>query len=488
MRYLHVFTFLGVALGATPAVWGQYGLSGSPDILQLSPTGSQAPIPYSYPSTYPRTSTPIDIGTAVQPVSRGAGYLPPDAGYRTYPAPASAPGPAPSRPATPETSPSDKAPSLGPPRPRGPSVVEQMLQEARQPETPATGMGAGCGYDAACGAEGCETCMPCCDPCWYANGRWLLMTREKCTRLWTTYNAADSSDQLMKSCDTYPGWANGGEIRFGRRFSAGTWSLEGTYWGLEPFIGHASMTHPNGVSTPLDFQGVIYANPLIAELPVWLFDGAAEHRLDRECEVHNVEVSLIRSGLYYGARGSCDIDWSLGVRYFRFRDDFRFTSLRGGGSWANPADIGIIEDQTINNLIGLQFGFDLDHELRENWSLLVALKFGIYGNHMENYFHAYRADGEIFAPDPITGVTGSYPVNSTENVVSFLTQFDLGVDWQISANWSAFVGYRVVVVADIALADRQIPHYVVDIPEIAAIDYDSELILHGAFAGVTYNF
>jgi len=483
MRYLHVVAFLGVVLCATPAVWGQYGLSGCPDILELPQIESQATLPYSYPST----SAPLDIGPAVQRVSTAAGHLPPDAGYTIHRA---APGvaPAPGPPTARDTSPSDRPPSLGPPRPKGPSVVEQMLEEATYSGAPGSGPDAGCGYDATCAAEECETCVPCGDPCWYASGRWLIMTREKCTRLWTTYESGNEANQLMKSCDAGLRWGNGGEVRFGRRFSAGTWALEGAYWGLEPFVGSSSMTHPNGVSTPLDFASVIYANPAIVELPVALFDGAAEHRLDRQSEVHSLEVDLIRRGLYCGGRGCCDVDWSLGIRYFRFRDDFRFRSLRGGGSWANPADIGIIEDQTINSLIGFQFGCDLNYEFRENLSLLLAPKFGIYGNHMQNRFHAYRADGEAFAPDPLSGVSGSYPVRSNQNVVAFLTQVDLGLDWQINVNWSAFLGYRVVVVADIALADRQVPHYIVDIPEIAAIDYDGELILHGAFAGVTYNF
>jgi hypothetical protein len=40
----------------------------------------------------------------------------------------------------------------------------------------------------------------------------------------------------------------------------------------------------------------------------------------------------------------------------------------------------------------------------------------------------------------------------------------------------------------VGLADAQIPQYIVDIPEIAHIDSNGDLILHGAFAGLTYNF
>jgi hypothetical protein len=50
------------------------------------------------------------------------------------------------------------------------------------------------------------------------------------------------------------------------------------------------------------------------------------------------------------------------------------------------------------------------------------------------------------------------------------------------------VGYRVVAATGIGLADNQLPQYMVDIPEIANIDHNGQLILHGAFMGITYNF
>ena len=83
---------------------------------------------------------------------------------------------------------------------------------------------------------------------------------------------------------------------------------------------------------------------------------------------------------------------------------------------------------------------------------------------------------------------GTYPVNSSDNVVSFLTQIDVGLDWQFSPNWSANIGYRVVAISGIGLADEQIPVRVNDIPDIAEIDYNGNLILHGAFAGLTLRF
>jgi hypothetical protein len=62
------------------------------------------------------------------------------------------------------------------------------------------------------------------------------------------------------------------------------------------------------------------------------------------------------------------------------------------------------------------------------------------------------------------------------------------VDWQFHERWSAFLGYRLLVATGIGLADHQLTPYVVDIPELADIDTNGTLILHGAFAGLTCRF
>jgi len=62
------------------------------------------------------------------------------------------------------------------------------------------------------------------------------------------------------------------------------------------------------------------------------------------------------------------------------------------------------------------------------------------------------------------------------------------LEWQFAENWSAQVGYRVVAITGVGLADNQIPQDIADIPEIGDIDSNGNLVLHGAFAGVRFNF
>jgi len=180
--------------------------------------------------------------------------------------------------------------------------------------------------------------------------------------------------------------------------------------------------------------------------------------------------------------------WNLGVRYFRFEESFLFGS-RNGATWgeAGGTNEAYLDDKCRNDLVGFQFGADFSYNMFGNWRLFAAPKLGIYNNHVQHYFNLRRGDGVIASAAP-AGVTETYPVSSTEDALAFLSEIDLGMDWQVAHNWSVFLGYRVIFATGIALADNQIPTYVVDIPEIADIDTNGDLVLHGAFAGVTVRF
>jgi hypothetical protein len=457
MKYACAFLLLGVVLVLAPPAWAQYGLYGSPDMLTLPPGTPH----YAYPST-----------VAPRPLASSA------ADQLAY---------APTKPAP---SPSRKQ-QLEPVGRKGPSTITQMLDEAPQPVAPGGySCNLGCDADYGCGM-GSMGCEPCCAPLWYARAAWLTMGRDRPNTVWTTYEAGNNANQLPTEFDVE--WGNGGQITIGRDFCCGCWSLEGTYWGLTPLEGQVSVTHVNGVSTPLDFTDVVYANPALAGfMPVDLFDGADEHRVSRRDEVHNVELNLVRNANCGAVCNPCgarlDIDWLVGVRYFRFDEEWAFRSLQSGGSWANPLTVGNLEDRITNNLVGFQFGFNVDYQCHPNVRLFARPKFGIYNNQINNTFRAYRSDGENFGPDPASGVPGTFPVQSTSDSLSFLTEIDLGLAWQFNPRWAATVGYRVVAATGIGLADNQIPHYVVDIPEIAAIDRNGQLVLHGAFAGLEYRF
>ena len=523
MKRVHVLAGLAVVMLSAPSAWAQFGLYGAPELLRLPPVhhSSAGQASRFDQEPIPLPSAPPGPVAYSQPRNTRAAFVPDDPGYTQQ-----VMRPVNELPATPEPTipslsntyvgraPVDSARNLPVrqaraeqpqpeiiPQPReraegGGEVVSHMLQESGcfepNPWTdPATGAG--------CGASECEISDPCLRSPWFGSALGLVMGRDAPNRVWTSYSSADPANQLMHT-DFGLDWEAGGEITFGRRFCCDTWSIGATYWTLNAFSGFTSQLPAGGISTPFDFTDVIYANPALAGiLPVTLFDFAQEHRLWRTNEIHNIEINLVRHHIDLcmcdgSAINPLGVDWMIGARFFRFEENLTFGSLEAGGySWtADPDRQGYLEDMVTNNLVGVQIGCDVDYNVWRNFQLFVRPKFGIYNNHVRNSFRAYRGDGELFAPDPAppagSPVPGSYPVNATENVVSFMTEVNAGLDWQFLPNWTFTAGYRVLVATGIGLADNQFPPYIVDIPELANIDTNGQLVLHGVFSGIEFNY
>ncbi len=533
MSTIRIALFAFLATCSTSAVWAQYGLYGSPETLRL-PQQEATPA-YATPVDYPTTATPAPQPAPTyyprQPQYRYPAQSPATT-YQTYrsasqyryPAqpPATAmyqpyqpgaqyryPGPYTTRPpvrtaaveqpailqpmpAPPGMSaaPSVPAPTAVP-APQGSGMMNQMLAEQD-----CYGGDNGCGgvYRGAVGRFEQSACGPYADGCgydsscdegyycpWYASAMALVMGRSENRRFWTSYAYNDDENQLANN-QFGMNWRWGGEVRFGRRFCCGCvpYALEATYWTLSPFSGYQNVTNPGGyVSTQLNVSQ-LYFNGASAD--GW-FERAEGHRLWRREECHNIEINLIREQLAWACDSPWDIGWSVGVRYFRYQDYFQFGSVAYGHQWGELGYEAYLSDNITNNLMGVQFGFDAAYNVPHGLRLFITPKVGLYDNYMEQNFRAHLGDGTLG-----TGVYGAFPVNSARHGIAFLTQIDVGADWQFTRNWSARLGYRVVAVTGMGLADDQFPQYIVDKPEIANIQHCSSLVLHGAFIGLTYNF
>ncbi|WP_460184885.1 BBP7 family outer membrane beta-barrel protein [Thermopirellula anaerolimosa] len=507
MRMMPVMLLFGMLGWSASDVSAQYGLTAAPDLLPLAArprsltapaaeTPRIKPLPAASPATAPAPLSGLD-GAALGPSgysssadATGGGSGPWNGTAVWQSSPAAAPR------TTFVSGPSLPEADLALPVPQGEAASSS---QADLPAENSSLMGMMLSEQAACGANAAESagcqwlCDPACNRLWYARAAGLIMGRNQPNRVWFSYQSNNNANELMNGQDAQADWQGGWQVTIGRRDPCGTWALEGTYWGFTDMRGDDSVTHPDFVSTTLDFTDVVYANPAVPGLPADLFFGVYEQRLDRRNEVHNVEVNLF----HYRPTLEDDplrLDWLVGVRYFRFDESLRFSSRAHAGAWGdNPVEEGFLSDRAENNLIGAQLGFDMSWRVCPTVTLSCVPKFGIYNNHIHNRFDAYRGDGELFGPNPNPPVgdpvPGSFPAVSSKNTVAFLTEADIRLDWQFAPRWTAFVGYRVVAATGIALADHQFPFYVVDIQDaILAIDDNAGLILHGAFAGGEFRF
>jgi len=150
------------------------------------------------------------------------------------------------------------------------------------------------------------------------------------------------------------------------------------------------------------------------------------------------------------------------------------------------------EDDTsvTNNLMGFQLGGRVDYFVLPRVRLFAQPMFGIFGNHATINANVYSGNGlqgnvqNIFDPT----ITSPFQVNSSKNRVALMGQIDLGTNFQITPRFSAFAAYRVMAISRVALADNQIPPFLVDQAAIRDIQMNGNLVLHGVVMGGMFNY
>ena len=525
MKYSPIAIALIGLLWPACDAFGQYGLSGSPEFLAFSGSSAGAqPSANSYAAEPPT----VTFDPAMRPISQ-AGPATVSTGFYGAPAPLTATGPAsPLRPPVPPPVPNAHQPTLPPLNAAGqspmssagqpPSLTNQMLTDPNLSNGNCwSGYGSGPALGGACAAPGAACTIPgpscaapSCElgPClyqpqWYASAAGLVMGRNNANRVWTTYQTNNNPNQLLNTQDAATGWQGGYEATLGRMFCCNRWAVEVSYWWLAQMNGYAEVPNRSydsgggafSYSTPLSFDSVAWANAAIPGVPSDIFDFSRQHRIWRHNNFQSLEINLIRHQLA-PSDGPLAIDWSVGARYFRFDEQLKIGALQQSVTgdpvhyWGEDGGQyeAYLNDSIKNSLVGFQFALSAVYPVAPAFRLFVSPKFGIYNNHIENRFSGYRGDGQLFAPATGSGVPGSFPVSASTDALAFLTEVNLGVDWNFAPRWTAFAGYRVMWATGIGLADNQYIPYVVDIPGHQHIETNGELVLHGAFAGLTFCF
>lgn len=330
-------------------------------------------------------------------------------------------------------------------------------------------------YESALTAP-CGNCLPCntcCSGGWYGALGGLLLTRANANPVWTSALVSNNNDQVLNSVDANGGWRAGGLVRVGRRFCCGG-ALEASWWSIAPITGYASVTSPGNLLTPIDLFGVN-----IGGVPATnYFDNADTQAIWRRDTFQNIEVNWYSAPMI-GPGQRCAVSWLAGVRYFVFNEGLIFGSVTNGSQWGQNGglDEAYMNAQVRNRLVGPQVGVIGNFFIGPRLSLFAAPKFGIFNDFMSQQFQVYRGDG-----------LSAMNVQSSQNNIAFVSQFETGLNYAITPNFSVFGGYMVLIASGVALADNQYPHFLVDQPEIAHIKPNGDLILHGAMFGVQFLF
>ena len=140
--------------------------------------------------------------------------------------------------------------------------------------------------------------------------------------------------------------------------------------------------------------------------------------------MQDIELNVVHHHLLCECGCPLSVDLSAGVRFFRFRDNLVWGhSCEADQSWA------YIRDQTENNLIGGQIGFNVEYQVCKCLKFFVTPTVGLFDNYITNRFNA-DMNGVVATQTSYPNIP--YPVQSHSNDLSVLTQIDAGIDWQIT--------------------------------------------------------
>ncbi len=311
-------------------------------------------------------------------------------------------------------------------------------------------------------------------PRWFAGATGLVMTRTMPGGTATMQPTA--AGQLMTS-DAEFGWPGGLDLQVGRWFGPQQHhAVELIYWGVYQMGASATLAAgPPGIDAipqaPTATVGGIPANDFLL--------GAAQQRIERADVINDVEINWIYSigdrPEFLPLDRKVNLMWLAGFRFFQVNDQLTLTTGSG-----NPAigaiDLGVA---TNNNIYGGQVGAKFDWRFLPTVRLNIVPKMMIGGNAITNTSSLAGADGTQ-ARFPGGAAARGF---SELGVFSWLGSVDTGIAWDVTDQWSLWMGYRVVGVGNIAQADGQWPAIITSPASLTGVAAGSDTIIHGGFAG-----
>lgn len=367
-----------------------------------------------------------------------------------------------------------------PPLPEPSESKGEMPWPAGTGEKPSGGL-----FSAACGtAPGCD---------WFGGVYGLIMTRDNENDVWLSYDSAFPDYKLLASRHADMDWGGGFETRLGRYFNCGANAWEIVYWGVFPNVREANACDcgllTGTLRTWLPLDNLVY-NPGSGNQPVRnFFDDAERHRLLRSFQFQNVEVNLL-SFIWPVQECGWTYQATLGARYFRFDEGLEFASDPVDDEFTgDPREMAYTID-VINHLVGAQLGGRLTYMPTERVRVFADVKLGLFGNHIRHRSSLGGSNGFAVVDNPGGPFNGEIiDIRSTKDDVAMLGELALGGSYQLTRYCSLTGGYRAVALTGVALSTNQIPlDNIWTVDSVREIDSNGSLILHGAFAGVTFNY
>lgn len=369
-------------------------------------------------------------------------------------------------------------------------------------------------WGTAAPAYGCAS--SCCAPkTWCGSVGGLIMSRDRENNLWLSYDQVDIRERVLNSHDADFDYTAGGEARLSRFFNCGQNSIELVYWGIDPDSQQTTVLGSDmavGLDSILHFDGISYdpgTGPALVG-GAFYFD-AEVHRLQREYQLHNIELNLLGHNYVVGCRAgkgcvagkgcasgkvcgpvtrgnSLTLGWTAGVRFLRFDETFLYSTDPNEVVFDDDAEEVHYGIDVENNLIGFQIGGRADYCFSDCFTLFAGSKVGLYGNHISHRSAIFGTNGAARVSDVVSPYFDQeVAFDTTKDDVSILGELNLGLNWRFHPCWNVGIGYRAVGVSGVALTTNQVPvDFIGALDSLQSVDSNANLILHGGFLNVEY--
>lgn len=195
-----------------------------------------------------------------------------------------------------------------------------------------------------------------------------------------------------------------------------------------------------------------------------------------------------------GAPAAFAMYGSCGVRYFHIDDTFAYDTefaewvpgAPGSFDKGSFTKFGFDNSNELcydvdinNNLIGPQMGWTNNYCCGK-WNLFLNSTFGIFENHMDQVQRMWSGGGGTIT---FQGTGQSFNVSSHKDDVAFLGELRAGVAYDVTCHWRAVAAYRAIAMTGIATSTGQIPDNFSSRAEVAQINSDNSMVVHGVQVG-----
>lgn len=363
------------------------------------------------------------------------------------------------------------------------------------------GYGGGCASDApAAGgyyygadAGGCDagyapyaSCTPAYAPAppsavWSFSAGALYLQRDHGNNYTFSYDDPNEQLQYLNQRHADFDGAMGFETRLSRYDACSKHGLELVYWQLFPSEEEAMVLGSQlagNLSAILNYDQLDY-NGATADNYT---NNAFAHRLQREMNVYNVEANhgvVLTDACGTGAT----VASLVGFRLFRFDERLQFASDPNDSMFTYETDELYYDIDTDNLLVGCQLGGSVSRPMSSCFCLTAVAKAGVFGNFSESSSRISGAAGTATINNgPFNGV--SWMVSNEKVDVAMMAEMALGFAYQPTCRWRVTADYRVIGVSGVALPTNQIYHDLRGINDVALLQTNGHLILHGAYLGM----